>query len=370
MSKAKAYTAATGAVLAALFLGIIAAPNIVNAGQATQVSVGATVTCVSDSTSGCTITHSYGVKPDSVTVTAGGKGQLASVPADKVTATSYRVNFNWHNGTSFPKGTRFTFQVHVDLPDSPTPSPTPSPSPSPTPTPTPTPSPSPTPTAQCVWSTSKQMDGHDFGNNWHVNNEVWNGAEAGTQTMCAQSYKQWTVVANHPKPGADKHSIKSYPDTQKLFSDPKLSSLTTVSSSFSQTTPTVGEWNWSYDIWMNGWSTELMIWTQHRYGGENAAPLPPGDAQETATVTINGIAYTAWRRDREVEGDRNYIALVMDETHASGTVNLRAVFDWLISKGWLQAAATLQAVDYGVEIADTAGGPQTFKLNDFSLSTS
>lgn len=352
------------ACLAVAFLGVIVGPNIVNAGQQTPDPVTAAAqleSCTLDAASSCTKAHGLDVKPTAVLIQEIAPGQNAVVTA--VDATSYRVKWNWHDGRTFKPGVVVRFYVHFDVAKTSPPSPTPSPSPTPTPKPTPTPTPTPTP--QCVWATSAKMDGHDFGNNWHVNNEVWNGAEAGTQTMCAQSYKQWTVVANHPKPGADKHSIKSYPDTQKLFSDPKLASLTTVTSTFSHTTPTGGEWNWSYDIWMNDWNTELMLWTQHRYGGDQAAPLPPGDAQKTATAVIDGIAYTAWSRD---EG--NYIALVMDDAHATGTVNLRAVFDWLISKGWLKAAATLQAVDYGVEIADTAGGPQTFKLNDFTLTTS
>lgn len=337
---------------AAAILGLIAVPSVVVASQgatpAPQTTVARQESCVLDSTSSCTKAHGLGVKPDAVLIQEVAPGQNSNViSAD---ATSYRVKFLWHDGKSFKAGTVIKFYVHFDLPGV-----------APTPTPPPT-TVVTTPPPACVWSTSKQMDGHDFGGNWHVNNEVWNGDEAGPQTMCAQGYKSWTVVANHPKAGADKHSIKSYPDSQKLFSDPVLTSLTTVSSGFSQTTPTTGEWNWSYDIWMNDWNTELMLWTQHRYGGDHAAPLPPGDAQKTATAVIDGIAYTAWSRD-----DGNYIALVMDETHASGTVNLRAVFDWLIGKGWLKATANLQAVDYGVEIADTAGGPQTFKLNDFSL---
>jgi hypothetical protein len=200
--------------------------------------------------------------------------------------------------------------------------------------------------------------------NWVVNNEVWNGDEAGTQTLNVCSASSWYVVANHPKPGADKHSIKSYPDTQVLFPNTPIGEITSITSTFSHEAPAVGEWNAAYDIWMNDWETELMLWTQHRYGGDRPAPLPPGDAQETATVTIDGQPMKAWRRS-----NGNYIALVMDPMRPAGSVDLKKVFDWLVSKGWLKNTATLQAVDYGIEIADTAGSEQTFRLNDFTLVT-
>jgi hypothetical protein len=197
-----------------------------------------------------------------------------------------------------------------------------------------------------------------------VNNEVWNTTESGPQSIHVCSAKSWYVVANHPKPGADRHSIKSYPDTQKLFSNPRIGSFNTVTSTWAHEAPAVGEWNASYDIWLNNWNTELMIWTDHRYGGDRPAPLPPGDAQETATVTIDGQPYKAWRRS-----NGSYIALVMDPMRSSGSVDLKKVFDWLVSKNWLQSTNTLQAIDYGIEIADTGGVPRTFYLNDFSLTT-
>lgn len=173
------------------------------------------------------------------------------------------------------------------------------------------------------------------------------------------------MVADHSKPGAPSGSIKSYPDTQRNFTDRPIDSFTQITAAYDMTCPPVGEWDAAFDIWVGGIGSkstaEVMIWTHHRYNGV----LPPKNALESTTVTIDGQGFTAWRRKNGNGGD--YIALAMNPMKPAGTVDLLKVFRWLIGKGWLKGTDKVAAVEYGVEIANTNGGPQTFTLNSYTL---
>lgn len=206
------------------------------------------------------------------------------------------------------------------------------------------------------WSTAGQL----------VNNNIHNATEGGLQTLFAYSPSEWYVVADHSRADVRPGSVKSYPDTQRNFTDRPISSFKKILSSYNMTNPPVGEWNATYDIWIGGIGSkstaEVMIWTDHRY----PASIPPSNALETKKVTIDGLAYTAWRRKNGNGGD--YIALVLDTKRAWGTVDLLKVFNWLVSVGWLKATDLVAAIEYGVEISNTpAGSPQVFRLNNYTL---
>ncbi len=53
---------------------------------------------------------------------------------------------------------------------------------------------------------------------------------------------------------------------------------------------------------------------------------------------------------------------------ASGTVNIRAMLDYLISQGRVPANSTLGQICFGVEVVSTNGAPGTFNFTDFSLT--
>jgi hypothetical protein len=327
------------------------ATSLKSRGFTTQVTL--------DASSSATVQHGAGKKPTAVVVQTSGPGQLATVQPSSFTETSFRVKFNWHDGTTFKLGTKLAIGVIVtyeeeDVVD---------------------PGPDPEPGARCTapvfTTTTPSGEGSNWSDpnqpNWIVNNEVWNGEEAGPQKISVCSARSWFVESTQPKPGSDPHSIKSYPDTQVLYQNPTIGSLVSSSeplvAKWAHEAPARGEWNFSFDIWHKGWSKELMIWTDHRYGGDRPAPLPPGDAQETATVTIDEHSFVAWNRS-----NGNYIALVMTKSTPSGQLDLKKVYQKLIELGWMATGDTLQAIDYGVEIADTKGVPEKFYLNDFDIT--
>jgi predicted chitinase len=233
--------------------------------------------------------------------------------------------------------------------------------------PIPPPPPPVVPPPAPAWSSSERL-GQWAVDGYLVNNNIWNQAEAGTQTITATSPGSWVVVADHSRPDVRPGSIKSYPDTQKNFTDRAIDSFTEITAAFDMTCPPVGEWNSAFDIWINGIGSkcthEIMVWVDHRYNGV----LPPKNATEATTVTIDGQGYTAWRRPLNPGDTRSYIALAMNPMKAAGTVDLLKVFKELVRLGWLKGTDKVAAIEYGVEIASTAGGPQTYRLNQYTLT--
>ena len=164
----------------------------------------------------------------------------------------------------------------------------PSTSPSPTP---PSASPPPTPTspvaaASCAhpsFTTSAQFGTWNL-SPYFVANDMWNaGGGNVSQTLSACSFSDWYVTATASGGG----SVLTYPDSHlDVDNTPKISSLSSVTSSFADTSPNTGTYEDAYDIWLNGiadpsaGSDELMIWTSNHGQTPGGSPM--------ATVTIGG----------------------------------------------------------------------------------
>jgi hypothetical protein len=52
----------------------------------------------------------------------------------------------------------------------------------------------------------------------------------------------------------------------------------------------------------------------------------------------------------------------------SGTVDILAMLNWLVSHGYLPTDSTLGLVGYGWEICSTGGQNETFQVSNFSLT--
>jgi hypothetical protein len=192
---------------------------------------------------------------------------------------------------------------------------------------------------------------------YFVGNNMWNSSRYSvTQTLYACAYNNWYVVASMDNAAGDR-AVKTYPNVHEDFSEPGISSLHFLTSTFAETSPHVGIYEDAYDIWINGvassGSTELMIWT------ENHDQAPEGS--RVATVTFGGRSYQVYKSG-------SYIAFVADANFASGTVDLLAFFDWVISQGWIPAGSTLGQVGYGAELVSTNGAPAMFSFTNFSVS--
>jgi Glycosyl hydrolase family 12 len=196
---------------------------------------------------------------------------------------------------------------------------------------------------------------------YYVYNNMWNVSGYNvSETLYACSYSNWYVTATMNNDSGD-GAVKTYPNVQMNFNEPQISSLHSVTSTYAQTSPQTGIYEDAYDIWLNGvassGSTEVMVWTQ------NYHQVPAGSQE--ATATLGGHSYTVYRTS-----SGGYIAFVADQNSSSGTVDLLAIFNWLIAKGWIPADSTLGQICYGVELVSTNGVPATFSFNNFSISSS
>ena len=193
---------------------------------------------------------------------------------------------------------------------------------------------------------------------YFVSNNEWNASGYSvSQTLDACSYANWYVTATMNNDNGD-GAVKTYPNSQRDFSS-EISSLSSVNSTFAETSPGKGIYEDAYDIWINGLatsgSTEVMIWTQ------NNGQTPSGSVQ--GTVSFGGHSYTVWKSG-------SYIAFVATSNFTSGSMNLLQFFQWIISKGWIPSNSTLSQVCYGVELVSTDSAPETFTFSNFSVSAS
>ncbi|HEY6736933.1 MAG TPA: hypothetical protein VI322_04425 [Candidatus Saccharimonadia bacterium] len=252
---------------------------------------------------------------------------------------------------------------------SPTPAPTatatPAPTAAPTPTPKPaTPTPAPPVAGSCTNPTytmplnpSNAQDGVSLGG-YYVTGDTWNASGyAVAQTMYICNYNNWYATATMNNNNGD-GAVKTYPNVHKDFpNNSRISSYSTITSSFSEQGPHVGIYEFAYDIWLNGiasnGSTELMIWN------DNFGQTPSGSLQET---------WAQGGRTYKVYKNGSYIAFVDQTNTTSGTVDLLAFFNHLIAKGWIGSASTIGQIDYGAELVSTNSQPATFIVNGFSLT--
>jgi Glycosyl hydrolase family 12 len=195
---------------------------------------------------------------------------------------------------------------------------------------------------------------------YFVYNDMWGiSGYSVSQTLYACSYSNWYVTATMNNDNGDGH-VKTYPNSHRDWdSEPAISSLQSVTSTFAETSPGTGIYEDAYDIWLNGiadsGSTEVMIWT------ENHGQVPAGNQVET--VTLDGRSWAVWKGS-------SYIAFVAGSNFTSGTMNLLTFFQWIMGQGWIPGNSTLGQVDYGVELVSTNGVPATFSFSNFSVSAS
>jgi hypothetical protein len=92
-----------------------------------------------------------------------------------------------------------------------------------------------------VWSSSAQYASWSNGG-YTLYNDVW-GSGAGPQTIWANSYSNWGVTSDQPNTSG----VKSFPNVSKSIGEP-LSSLSSVTSSFSDSMPSSGDFESACDI--------------------------------------------------------------------------------------------------------------------------
>ncbi|GLY02539.1 MULTISPECIES: hypothetical protein [Actinoplanes] len=207
------------------------------------------------------------------------------------------------------------------------------------------------PARAATWGSSDQWATWTNGG-YTLYNNIW-GSGAGPQSIWANSYSNWGVWANHPNTGG----VKSYPNASRSVNI-KLSSLRSASSSFNVTVPSSGAYATAYDIWANGTTYEIMLWMN-----KTGAVGPLGSLQTTATVGGH-----TWNVYSGSNGANQVFSFVRTGNTSAGTVDIKAVLDWIRTRGWY-GDVTLSTIQFGYEITSSSGG-LNFVTNSYSASAS
>ncbi|GAB3974163.1 cellulose binding domain-containing protein [Plantactinospora veratri] len=213
------------------------------------------------------------------------------------------------------------------------------------------PTPTPTRPGSAAWTSSDQWGTWTNGG-YTLYNNIW-GSGAGTQTIWANSYSNWGVTANHPNTGG----VKSYPNATRNVNR-NLSAIGSLTSSFNVTVPSGGAYASTYDIWANNHAYEIMLWMN------KTGPVGPlGSLQTTASVGGH-----TWQIYRGSNGANEVFSFIRTSNTNSGTVDIRAVLNWIRTAGWY-GDVLIGDVQFGYEITSSAGG-LNFTTNSFSVSYS
>jgi hypothetical protein len=210
------------------------------------------------------------------------------------------------------------------------------------------------------------LDPHPQPEFWWVDNDAWSGSH-GPQTIQVCSQQSWDAISNQTD---QQGQVETYPNTEydvngregQYPSTKPISGYNSITSTFAEGFPTYGNWDASYDLWLNNWSTEIMIWNQ--WAG--AQGYWPGIA--TISLTLGGVGYKFYDNGGE-------LMFFRDTQVASGSVDILAAFNWLVGKGYVNASDAPTQLEYGVEICATANAAgaqasETFPLTGVTFSVS
>ena len=187
----------------------------------------------------------------------------------------------------------------------------------------------------------------------------------------------WTIHGTEP---AGNTSVKAYPEEQQLLSDycgngtwnncqptsdTPLSALSSFTSTYSETFPhNAGtDAQAAYDVWLSGQGanpTEVMIWVDNVNRGS-------GGATQVGTANFGGQDWTLYLNGT----DELIWSLGAPGTFAqqgSGTVDLLAMLNWLVTHGFEGGGTSIGQLDFGWEICSTGGGAEDFTVSSYSLA--
>jgi hypothetical protein len=208
-----------------------------------------------------------------------------------------------------------------------------------------------------VWSSSdpEGTDGIDNAGLWWVNNDAWSGSH-GPQSIYVCNQSSWYAVSNQPD---IQGQVETYPDTEydvggrSSLSTKTIAQYKSITSTFSEAFPSAGSWDAAYDLWLNNWGTEIMIWNE--WAGAQA--YWPG--QSTQAVTLGGVPYHFYKNGSE-------LMFFRDTMVKSDTVDILAALNWLVSQGLVKSTDVPTQLEYGVEICSTSGS-ETFPLTGLTF---
>jgi hypothetical protein len=209
-------------------------------------------------------------------------------------------------------------------------------------------------------------------NLYDVNQDPWSGGQ-GAQVLTASSFQDWSVTATDTDPSNASGEVLTYPNASVNYyqvgspvpAQYDLNNITSLTSDFTESMPDVSDLDAeaAYDLWLNDWQTEVMVWVDT--SPDKDRNLADDGDTEIGTYTYDGQSFQLWRNGSGITG---YYAFLLDHNETSGTVNLKAMLETLVSVGEIPADSPLTQIPFGWEISDTGGNPVTFSLSRFDVN--
>ena len=211
-----------------------------------------------------------------------------------------------------------------------------------------------------------------------VNQDPWTGGQ-GPQVLRASSFQNWSVTATDTDPSNAPGEVLTYPDASYNYyqlvtaasgykappAQYDLNNITSLTSDFTESMPQLGDLDAeaAYDIWLNDWKTEIMVWVDTSPGKNRN--LAYNGMTKVGTYTYAGQNFALWRSGRGITG---FYVFLLDHNETSGTVDLKAMLQTMVSLGFIPATSPLTQIPFGWEISDTGGKPVTFSMSRFEVN--
>jgi Glycosyl hydrolase family 12 len=211
-----------------------------------------------------------------------------------------------------------------------------------------------------------------------VNQDPWSTGH-GPQELTASSFKDWSVTATDKDPSDAPGEVLTYPDSSFNYymlntaasgynappAQYDLDNITSLTSSFSESMPQIRDLDAeaAYDLWLNKWRTEVMVWVDTSPAKDRN--LADNGLTQVGTYTYQGQTFALWRHGSGIAG---FYVFLLDRNETSGTVDLKAMLETMVSLGYIPAASSLTEIPFGWEISDTGGRPVTFSMSRFEVN--
>jgi hypothetical protein len=178
-------------------------------------------------------------------------------------------------------------------------------------------------------------------------NNIW-GSGAGWQCIWANNGSNWGVTCNHGNSGG----IKSYPNSTKWLNK-TINNTPWCGTWFSVNRPNNGAYTTTFDVWGNGTQYEVMMW-MNRVGA-----IGPIGSLQASNQNIGGHTWNVYRGSHS---GIQVFSFVRTSNTNSANVDHKAVWNWLQNRGWWNNP-TINQIQFGFEITNTAGGNASFTCN-------
>jgi Glycosyl hydrolase family 12 len=211
-----------------------------------------------------------------------------------------------------------------------------------------------------------------------VNQDPWSSGQ-GPQVLTAWSFQDWAVTATDTDPPNAPGEVLTYPDASvnyyqlntaaSSYAAPPaqydLDQITSLTSDFTESRPQLADLDAeaAYDLWLNDWQTEVMVWVDTSPGKDRN--LADDGMTQAGTFTYGGQNFALWHAGSGITG---FYVFLLDHNETSGTVDLKAMLETMVSLGYIPADSPLTQIPFGWEVSDTGGQPVTFSLSRFDVN--